>query len=228
VPPLLTASFRVLRLDMRGHGGSDPGGDSYTMEGLGDDVATMLDALSSPEAGDRWNAVDELADWWQEPGVLGRIAVAMLDPDSCVSGRAVAEIRRLADAYEPSAMDQDSVALLGHPGHLARLIELLGDPATCPHGNPIPGSSSRASDVNTRRLTEVGSGERVRLERISEEVELNLGSLTLLGEGGFIPGVVAMIGGRDGDDNLEVRVEGGDGTLHLSSELTDRLFVSAA
>ena len=41
------------------------------------------------------------------------------------------------------------------------------------------------------------AGERVRLFRISEEVELNLGSLTLLDEGGFIPGVVAEVGGRD-------------------------------
>ncbi len=45
VPPLLSAGYRVLRIDMRGHGGSDPAGDSYTMEGLGDDVATVLDAL---------------------------------------------------------------------------------------------------------------------------------------------------------------------------------------
>jgi 3-oxoadipate enol-lactonase len=45
VPPLLSAGYRVLRIDMRGHGGSDPAGDFYTMEGLGDDVATVLDAL---------------------------------------------------------------------------------------------------------------------------------------------------------------------------------------
>lgn len=25
-----------------------------------------------------------------------------------------------------------------------RLVEILGDPATCPHGNPIPGSRRRA------------------------------------------------------------------------------------
>jgi DtxR family transcriptional regulator, Mn-dependent transcriptional regulator len=115
-----------------------------------------------------------------------------------------------------------------------RLVALLGDPATCPHGNPIPGSGSAASatEVRTRPLTEVGSGERIRLVRISEEVELNLGSLTMLGEGGFIPGVVAKVGGRDGQDNLEVQVEGeGDETgetLHLSTELTDRLFVGTA
>jgi DtxR family Mn-dependent transcriptional regulator len=110
----------------------------------------------------------------------------------------------------------------------ARLVELLGDPATCPHGNPIPGSGSAEALVSTRPLAEVGSGERIRLVRISEEVELNLGSLTLLGEGGFIPGVVALVGGRDGEGNLEVQVEGGDETLHLSSGLTDRLFVGAA
>ena len=48
----------------------------------------------------------------------------------------------------------------------------------------------------------------MRLLRISEEVELNLGSLTLLDEGGFIPGVVARIGGRDGEGNVEVTAEG--------------------
>jgi DtxR family Mn-dependent transcriptional regulator len=110
----------------------------------------------------------------------------------------------------------------------ARLIELLGDPATCPHGNPIPGSRSAPVTVRTRPLAEVDSGERIRLVRISEEVELNLGSLTLLGQGGFIPGVVALVGGRDGDGNLELQVEGGDETLRLSADLTDRLFVAAA
>jgi DtxR family Mn-dependent transcriptional regulator len=109
-----------------------------------------------------------------------------------------------------------------------RLVKLLGDPATCPHGNPIPGSGSAATSVRTRKLTEVGAGERVRLVRVSESLELNIGSLTLLGEGGFIPGVVVVVGDRDGDDNLEVRVEGGDEVLHLSLELTDRLFVGAA
>jgi hypothetical protein len=61
--------------------------------------------------------------------------------------------------------------------------------------------------------------------RISEEVELNLGSLTILDEGGFIPGVVAVVGDRDGDGNLAVSIEGRDEALHLPIALTDRLFV---
>ena len=39
VPALLAGGFRVLRLDMRGHGGSDPVSGDYTMAALADDVA---------------------------------------------------------------------------------------------------------------------------------------------------------------------------------------------
>ncbi len=109
----------------------------------------------------------------------------------------------------------------------ARLVELLGDPATCPHGNPIPGSHSPAPAVETRPLAQVGVGERVRLLRISEEVELNLGSLTMLDEGGFIPGVVARVGGRDTDGTMEVTVEGNEAAIRVSRDLSDRLFVGS-
>jgi 3-oxoadipate enol-lactonase len=44
--PLLAAGFHVLRIDMRGHGGSDPVAGDYTMEQLADDVATVLEALN--------------------------------------------------------------------------------------------------------------------------------------------------------------------------------------
>ncbi len=45
-PPLLSAGFRVLSVDMRGHGGSDPLSGDYTMSDLAGDVATVLDGLS--------------------------------------------------------------------------------------------------------------------------------------------------------------------------------------
>src|ERR1700726_3307846 len=47
-PPLLQVGFRVLRLDMRGHWGSDPVAGDYTMQALAGDVATVLDALAIP------------------------------------------------------------------------------------------------------------------------------------------------------------------------------------
>lgn len=46
MPELIKGGYRVLRLDMRGHGGSDPVAGDYTMEALADDVATALDALA--------------------------------------------------------------------------------------------------------------------------------------------------------------------------------------
>lgn len=45
LPPLLAAGYRVLRLDMRGHGGSSPVAGPYTMAQLADDVAAVLDFL---------------------------------------------------------------------------------------------------------------------------------------------------------------------------------------
>ncbi|MGH7098681.1 MAG: 3-oxoadipate enol-lactonase [Stellaceae bacterium] len=48
MPALLQAGFRVLRLDMRGHGGSDPVAGDYTMAQLTGDVAAALDALAIP------------------------------------------------------------------------------------------------------------------------------------------------------------------------------------
>jgi 3-oxoadipate enol-lactonase len=45
LPVLLDTGYRVLRLDMRGHGGSDPGPDGVTMQELADDVALALDFL---------------------------------------------------------------------------------------------------------------------------------------------------------------------------------------
>lgn len=43
--PLLAAGWRVLRIDMRGHGGSDPAPGPYTMDALADDCARVIEAL---------------------------------------------------------------------------------------------------------------------------------------------------------------------------------------
>lgn len=45
VPALLAEGFQVLRVDMRGHGGSTPTTGDYTIEELATDVLSLLDAL---------------------------------------------------------------------------------------------------------------------------------------------------------------------------------------
>ncbi|MBV8613530.1 MAG: alpha/beta fold hydrolase [Acetobacteraceae bacterium] len=50
VPPLLAQGYRVLRLDMRGHGGSGPVPGDYTIRALAGDVARALEALGVARA----------------------------------------------------------------------------------------------------------------------------------------------------------------------------------
>lgn len=43
--PLLQSGFAVLRIDTRGHGGSDPAGTSVSMKELADDVLCVIDSI---------------------------------------------------------------------------------------------------------------------------------------------------------------------------------------
>lgn len=48
VTPLLRGGFRVLRIDMRGHGGSDAVAGDYSMSDLAQDVADVIEVLGIP------------------------------------------------------------------------------------------------------------------------------------------------------------------------------------
>src|SRR6201996_6054154 len=69
----------------------------------------------------------------------------------------------------------------------ARLVEVLGHPTTCPHGNPIPGAPPLDRDLTA--LADAQRDDHVRLERVTEQVEIDLESLRYLSDHGFIPGV---------------------------------------
>lgn len=69
----------------------------------------------------------------------------------------------------------------------AQLIDLLEDPGTCPHGNPIPGSANRPDQSAAVRLDAAPVGP-VRVVRITETLEADDEALQLLEQCGFIPG----------------------------------------
>jgi DtxR family Mn-dependent transcriptional regulator len=73
-----------------------------------------------------------------------------------------------------------------------KLVVLLGDPATCPHGNPIPGSHSLQEATPTMALTQAEPG-RVRVTRISEKIELDDDALAFLAAALLIPGATASV-----------------------------------
>lgn len=68
-----------------------------------------------------------------------------------------------------------------------RIAAVLGDPGTCPHGNPIPGSVNAPDQSQAIRLAEapVGAIEVVRIGAILEHDDE---ALQLLQACGFLPG----------------------------------------
>ncbi len=106
----------------------------------------------------------------------------------------------------------------------ARLVELLGNPSTCPHGNPIPGTGLDA--VVQRPLADAAAGDRVRLVRVTESVEHDAEALTYLGLHGLTPGATAVIGTRAPDGTLTLEVEGT--AVALGPAMAERMFVAPA
>ena len=105
-----------------------------------------------------------------------------------------------------------------------RLIEILGHPTTCPHGNPIPGSGGRDQTLTT--LADSRRGDHVRLERVTEQVEIDLDSLAYLSAHGFVPGTEATVSSRAPDGTLILDL--GPRSIALGPALAQQLFVTAA
>jgi len=79
-----------------------------------------------------------------------------------------------------------------------KLVQLLGDPATCPHGNPIPGSTHKVETGPTAPLSQSPPGPFV-VRRISEKIEIDDRALAFLAEAGLTPGASAEV--LDSDAN---------------------------
>lgn len=85
----------------------------------------------------------------------------------------------------------------------ARLVRLLGDPGTCPHGNPIPGSRNAPDQSAAVRLADVRDGS-VRVVRITEDLEDDDDALRLLEGCGFVPGRPGEVAGHDDDGSVRI------------------------
>jgi len=86
------------------------------------------------------------------------------------------------------------------------ITRLLGDPTTCPHGNPIPGSGYSAPDAHP--LADVGVGDGFQVTRIPEELEFTPGLLDFLEDSHLTPGVVGRVTASSPDGTLTVEVDG--------------------
>ena len=83
---------------------------------------------------------------------------------------------------------------------------VLGEPTTCPHGNPIPGSSYAAPDAHP--LSALSVGATFTVSRIPEELEFTPGLLDFLEESAITPGRIGTITAASPDGTVTVEIEG--------------------
>ena len=103
-----------------------------------------------------------------------------------------------------------------------KLVELLGDPMTCPHGNPIPGSKRTAPNTVSIALADAEPGQ-VTVSRISEKLELSDDGLKLVATARLMPGCSATIVDHD-DDGVHVTTATGE--YVVPSTVAEQLYVA--
>lgn len=97
----------------------------------------------------------------------------------------------------------------------AALDELLGNPETCPHGNPIEEAVAGNRPVG-ELLSEADSGARVTIYRITEAAEEDSGLLSYLEARGLRPGIgVTVLARSEATDSLTLDGPLGRATLGL-------------
>ena len=97
----------------------------------------------------------------------------------------------------------------------------LGNPTTCPHGNPIPGSGYVAPAAVELRTLQPGTAFTV--SRIPEVLEFSPGMLEFLERTNLMPGLEGNVKSIDRSGDMVVTVDGSDITVQKFA--TERILV---
>ena len=207
-----------------------------TIQSLTEEGTTVIQARIAQRLGRSAPSVSEMLDRLSADGYIHRSGrtIALTEQGRVVADSVIRK-HRLAER-----LLVDIIGLPWHKAHLEagrwehvisdeveqRLVELLGNPTTCPHGNPIPGASgSKTQPLAQVSLAHVEPGETVRLERITEEVELDMASLEYLDDHGLIPGRSARVRDRAPDGTVTLEIDGE--TVALGPAICQQMFVAA-
>ena len=165
-----------------------------------------------------------------------RDKIFTLTPSGEEAGRTVIRRHRLAECF--------LVYILGLPWERAhpeaarwehalsedveqRIIEMLDDPAVCPHGNPIPGSKHAGPAEPSAPLAESKPG-RMRLVRISEQAQADDAAIAFLADAGLLPGAILDVLATDGSPSPGIPVRGDKGECIVPPTTAALLWVTPA
>ena len=125
----------------------------------------------------------------------------LLTPAGEEAGRAVVRRHRLAECFLVDILDLPWAHAHREASrweHVLsqdverRIVEMLGDPPVCPHGNPIPGSKRTPPDGPSVTLSGCAPGT-VRLVRISEQAQEDEAAIAFLADANHHPGTAVDV-----------------------------------
>ena len=99
---------------------------------------------------------------------------------------------------------------------------VLGRPTTCPHGNPIPGSSYLEPALVP--LSEIEVGKSFTINRIPEELEFTPGLLDFLEQSSLVPGRNGTVTAASPDGTTTVEI--GGRAVGIGTFASERILVS--
>jgi DtxR family transcriptional regulator, Mn-dependent transcriptional regulator len=106
-----------------------------------------------------------------------------------------------------------------------RIAQVLGNPAECPYGNPIPGSGADTGAGDLVSMTEAAkNGDRATIRRISEHVQVDVAALRFLHDHDLRPGADVML--RHGAQGV-VAARGG-AEVTVDPAIADLVYVAVA
>lgn len=128
---------------------------------------------------------------------------------------------RVIEAYLTSALGyswdrvHDEAERLEHAASdelIDRMAEAIGEPATDPHGAPIPTREGRLEERSLVPLSALEAGETARVERVSDD--RNGDRLRYLAELGIVPGAAVRVIEREPFEGpIALRVQNADRTI---------------
>ena len=105
-----------------------------------------------------------------------------------------------------------------------RMAEAMGNPATDPHGAPIPTRGGRIDPTPRRRLNEVATGTRVTVRSVSDEDPERLRYFKSVN---MVPGAKALVeSGGVADGPVTVVIDGSTEPLTMKAKVARRVTVS--
>ncbi len=104
------------------------------------------------------------------------------------------------------------------------MMRALGDPTTCPHGNPIPGTDYQPPTSVT--LNTLSVGQSFTVSRIPEELEFTPGLLEFLESSSLLPGHSGTVTAVAPKGITVIEIDGQ--TVEIDQFATQRILVTAA